>query len=234
MSQHRPGSIVSCTVCRRVKELDARGYPLDAGSSTVLARCGHHFCSECLLERSARSSEGRAHEYRCEHPGCGQTVAPFVIRRNIGDGTEPFTTECGCAQKFVGARGQPYEADLHEVEPAQAAEECTLLVLPPTVLGYVWPAERGIMGMRVCKQLRRDLIVHCGSVVLVQKAGTTLSEHCVSEDFRRLPEDLMVTLKWKDQDFETSLLRVLGECKRLAHLDLSYNNIDAEGAGILT
>eukprot|EP00961_Rhodomonas_salina_P232799 3145402-Rhodomonas_salina.2 len=42
-SPPRPASIVTCVVCQRVQELDARGYPRHAGS-TVRARCGHHFC----------------------------------------------------------------------------------------------------------------------------------------------------------------------------------------------
>lgn len=113
------------------------------------------------------------------------------------------------------------------------AEECTLLSLTPTVLGHVWPAEREVVGMRVCKQLRRDLIVHCSRIVLVGKAGATLVERCVSEDLCRLPENLMVTLKWEGKDSVTCLLDVVGESKGLAHLDLQSNGIGAEGAGML-
>eukprot|EP00961_Rhodomonas_salina_P117917 1586784-Rhodomonas_salina.3 len=53
------------------KGLNARGYPRD-----VLARCGHHFCSECLLERGSRASP---HEYQREEPGCGQRVASLFV-----------------------------------------------------------------------------------------------------------------------------------------------------------
>eukprot|EP00961_Rhodomonas_salina_P262621 3548821-Rhodomonas_salina.1 len=64
----RLSSTVSCAVCGMMKELDARGYPVEAGS-TVRARCGHHFCSECLLERIAGCFP---QEYECEHAGCGE------------------------------------------------------------------------------------------------------------------------------------------------------------------
>jgi len=36
----------------------------------------------------------------------------------------------------------------------------SLLSLPAPVLGRVWPAERGVMELRVCKQVWRDLIDH--------------------------------------------------------------------------
>eukprot|EP00961_Rhodomonas_salina_P002026 28072-Rhodomonas_salina.3 len=65
----RPCPTVSCTLCARVKELDARGFSRDAGS-IVQARCGHHFCTECLLERLSRAAPD---EYECEHPGCCQS-----------------------------------------------------------------------------------------------------------------------------------------------------------------
>eukprot|EP00961_Rhodomonas_salina_P029703 400010-Rhodomonas_salina.1 len=100
------------------------------------------------------------------------------------------------------------------------------------------------MGMRVCKELHRDLIVHCSSAVLVQKVvrkgGATLSESCVSEDFKRLPDHLKVTLRWEGSLTGKNggarylrLLAVLGECKGLAHLDLSHNCIDDQGAEVL-
>eukprot|EP00961_Rhodomonas_salina_P077598 1040735-Rhodomonas_salina.1 len=142
-------------------ELDARGYPLDAGS-TVRARCGHHFCSECLLERVSGCAP---HEYRCEHVGCGQHVADFAIRRNSG--TEPFTTECAWGRKFVGTQATPLEVVTasKSITPWGAHR---LLSLPPALLGHAWPAERGVMGLRVCKQIpaRRRVVLAllCGGL----------------------------------------------------------------------
>eukprot|EP00961_Rhodomonas_salina_P243307 3287774-Rhodomonas_salina.1 len=84
--------------------------------------------------------------------------------------------------------------------PAEMAAESRLLLLLPTLLGHLWPGERVVIGLRVCKQLRRDLLVHCGSVILVPKEEAILSCCCILEDFGRLPATLMVTLKWKERD----------------------------------
>eukprot|EP00961_Rhodomonas_salina_P044166 593394-Rhodomonas_salina.1 len=65
----RSCSTVDCAACGWATELDARGFPVEPGS-TVRARCGHHFCSECLLERIAGCVP---QEYECEHAGCGET-----------------------------------------------------------------------------------------------------------------------------------------------------------------
>lgn len=91
------GSVMSCVVCGRVRELDGRGFPLEAGS-TVRARCGHDFCSECLLDRISGSAP---YAYECEQAGYVQSVGAFAILRKIGDGSEPFTTECVWGRKLV-------------------------------------------------------------------------------------------------------------------------------------
>eukprot|EP00961_Rhodomonas_salina_P165954 2236097-Rhodomonas_salina.1 len=62
-------------------------------------------------------------------------------------------------------------ADAHGGVPALAVTERGLLAVSPFLLGRLWPAERWIMGLRACKHLRRDLMVHCSSAALVQKAG---------------------------------------------------------------
>eukprot|EP00961_Rhodomonas_salina_P199217 2687255-Rhodomonas_salina.3 len=111
--------------------------------------------------------------------------------------------------------------------PAEALADCTLISLPPVLLGHVWPARRVVTGLRVCKQLRSALIVHSTSIVLVQRAGG----RCVSEDFRRLPPHLSVTLTLRT--WAKRLAGVLGECGSLAHLDLSTAGISAAGAGRL-
>eukprot|EP00961_Rhodomonas_salina_P080519 1083425-Rhodomonas_salina.1 len=107
--------------------------------------------------------------------------------------------------------------DAHGV-PTQVPADCELLSLTPALLGHLWPAERGVSGQRVCKQLRKDLMAHCNSIALVQKTDTMPSESSVSEDFARLPQDLMVLLTLKRQfgSGATSLLGVLNECKALA------------------
>eukprot|EP00961_Rhodomonas_salina_P017433 234524-Rhodomonas_salina.5 len=119
----RPCSVVSCVVCGRVKELDTRGYPRDAGSgSTVQARCGHHFCSECLLERVAHAAPN---EYHCEKPGCGQQVAAFTIRRTLGDGTEPFATECAWGRQDCGIESGIFQSAFKRIrQESEAGDRC--------------------------------------------------------------------------------------------------------------
>jgi len=96
-----------------------------------------------------------------------------------------------------------------------------------------WPSERVVVGLRVCKQLRRDLIDHCRSMVLVQKADAKLSDCCMSQDLMRSPCNLEIMLKWTQKHAVTRLAKVLSECKTWTHLDLHGNAIRAEGAGVL-
>eukprot|EP00288_Rhodomonas_lens_P019679 CAMPEP_0177690486 /NCGR_PEP_ID=MMETSP0484_2-20121128/791_1 /TAXON_ID=354590 /ORGANISM="Rhodomonas lens, Strain RHODO" /LENGTH=175 /DNA_ID=CAMNT_0019201031 /DNA_START=33 /DNA_END=556 /DNA_ORIENTATION=- len=123
----------------------------------------------------------------------------------------------------------------HGGGPAQAVAEHRLLLLPPTVLGHVWPAERVVLGLRVCKQLRQDLLVHCGSIVLVQqKRGAELSVVGCTEDFRRLQQHMMVSLRWRERNGAAKLAGLLGNCNGLVHLDLRRNEIGDEGASLLS
>eukprot|EP00961_Rhodomonas_salina_P259304 3503695-Rhodomonas_salina.2 len=114
----------------------------------------------------------------------------------------------------------------------EVTEDCELLSLTPALLGHLWPAERGVVGLRVCKQLRRDLIVHSGSIVLVGNANAMQCAPCVSADFRRLPQHILVMLTCKKSG-AMLLLEVLNECKALAGLDFSENKIRAEEARAL-
>eukprot|EP00961_Rhodomonas_salina_P005915 80086-Rhodomonas_salina.2 len=117
----------------------------------------------------------------------------------------------------------------HGQEPAQEVAALTILRLEPALLQRIWPA----VGLRVCRQLRRDLVVYCTSVVLVPKAGEMLNESDVSKDFGRLPEHLKVTLRCEERNGAMTLAGVLGECRALAHLDFSRCLIGLEGAGRL-
>eukprot|EP00961_Rhodomonas_salina_P213526 2883749-Rhodomonas_salina.1 len=116
---------------------------------------------------------------------------------------------------------------VHDAVPAQSMGDCKLLSMPPALLEQTWPAERGIAGLRVCKQLRRDLMIHCSSFILVQKAGTMPTESWVAEDLKRLPHHHL-KVKWKTHGAAT-LLGVLGDCKALVHLDLSSTGLGGDG-----
>eukprot|EP00961_Rhodomonas_salina_P202767 2735488-Rhodomonas_salina.2 len=121
----------------------------------------------------------------------------------------------------------------HGGVPAENAKECGLLFLLPAVVGHLWPPERVVVGLRVCKQLRRDLIAHCASIVLEKKPGARLSDCSISTDLGRLPETLMVTLMLTGRNEVPKLAEVLMECKALVFLDLCGNQFGAEGAGRL-
>jgi len=58
-----------------------------------------------------------------------------------------------------------------------------------------------------------------------------VSSLCVAKDFGRLPDHVLVTLKWKHS--ARGLLEVLSDCKALAHLDLHEGRLGDEGAGEL-
>ena len=46
-----------------------------------------------------------------------------------------------------------------------------LQLLPRVLLGRVWPAERVVMGMRVCKWMHKELVWHAEKVLLVGVDG---------------------------------------------------------------
>eukprot|EP00961_Rhodomonas_salina_P169105 2278535-Rhodomonas_salina.1 len=98
--------------------------------------------------------------------------------------------------------------------PAGTVVEVRLLSLPPVVLGHLWPADRVVVSLRVCKQLRRDLVTQCKRMVLAQKAEAVVSESSISEDCRRLPATLMVTLRWKEKKNVLSLAGRWGSARR--------------------
>eukprot|EP00961_Rhodomonas_salina_P177087 2387604-Rhodomonas_salina.4 len=120
--------------------------------------------------------------------------------------------------------------------PAQplVAAGSGLLLLEP-LWGYLWPPERVVVGLRACKQLRKNLMLYCTSIVLVPKTGATSSESYVSKDLVRFPEHLEVTLVSQRglRIPAISLARTIGDCKTLVHLNLSHNEIGVEGAGVL-
>eukprot|EP00961_Rhodomonas_salina_P052654 705956-Rhodomonas_salina.1 len=129
----------------------------------------------------------------------------------------------------------PHSYDCKHQGPAQAvARALTPLFLEPALLRRIWPGERVVGGMRVCRQLRRDLVVYCTGVVLVPKAGATslvgVNESSVSKDLGRLPEHVKVTLTREEREWAMTLAGVLGECRALAHRDLSGSGIGLEGA----
>eukprot|EP00961_Rhodomonas_salina_P007415 100257-Rhodomonas_salina.1 len=56
------------------------------------------------------------------------------------------------------------------------ASDSLLLRLPPSLLAEVFPPSRVVLGLRVCKQLRSDLLGHSRGVVLKVRQGVWAKE----------------------------------------------------------
>eukprot|EP00961_Rhodomonas_salina_P130681 1759313-Rhodomonas_salina.1 len=139
-----------------------------------------------------------------------------------------------------------------------AGVRCNLLCLPSALLGHAWPAERVVVGLRVCQKLRTVLSQNAGSILMVKKAngGFTEDEDLV-KDFGRALE-LKVALIWQGQMDSLQCLALLGtalvklemrdvqngtraeqlaevleKCRSLTHVDLRSNKLGHKGAGML-
>lgn len=73
-----------------------------------------------------------------------------------------------------------------------------LLCLPWGTIGKLWPAERVVMGLRVCKVLRHELLEHVHQVTLIKSKGTAASDLALAKDLARFGEQNAVTLTWGD------------------------------------
>lgn len=64
----------------------------------------------------------------------------------------------------------------------ESGESSLLLMLPPGLLvGRVWPEELVIVGVRVCRTLREELMQHATRVVLAAKPASFFSSRCDME-----------------------------------------------------
>eukprot|EP00288_Rhodomonas_lens_P003666 CAMPEP_0177738300 /NCGR_PEP_ID=MMETSP0484_2-20121128/26378_1 /TAXON_ID=354590 /ORGANISM="Rhodomonas lens, Strain RHODO" /LENGTH=246 /DNA_ID=CAMNT_0019252205 /DNA_START=82 /DNA_END=818 /DNA_ORIENTATION=- len=103
-------------------------------------------------------------------------------------------------------------------------EACALLGLPQPVLQKVWPAERVVMGLRVCHYLHQELCDN--NILLVETSGAELREEDVVQDFRRVSH---CNVSVKSETLRAELICVsLGEA--LVHLDLGGNQFAPGGA----
>eukprot|EP00961_Rhodomonas_salina_P185406 2503259-Rhodomonas_salina.1 len=108
---------------------------------------------------------------------------------------------------------------------------CDLVLLPSALLGSMWPAERVVAGLRVCRHIRQRLAEHAGNILMVKRMETDVSEDALVKDFGRVSL-LKVAVKWRRQPPRLICIGSLGFA--LAHLDLSLNQIGAVGAGRLS
>eukprot|EP00961_Rhodomonas_salina_P049557 665847-Rhodomonas_salina.1 len=127
------------------------------------------------------------------------------------------------------------------------------------MIGKAWQGEQVVMGLRVCKQLHRDLLMHADNgILLAGSAGAKTIADDLAQDFRRVSH-MKIFLRWNGlldalidaAPMMASLVHldlsrngmlgkrvgllsgVLGKCTKLAYLDLSNNGICVEGAGML-
>ena len=115
---------------------------------------------------------------------------------------------------------------------------CSLLLLPSSLLESIWPAERVVLGLRVCKKLREELQRHSSNVALVIKSHPEIwCQTRLVRDFSLLSHSrLEVSIQRKLQIGAVAaevLATALRSCRKLAHLELSCNEIGAEGAGAM-
>lgn len=114
-----------------------------------------------------------------------------------------------------------------------AGEECgektdVFQILPGGVLGRVWPADRVLLGTRVCKWMNQELASHVPDVVLAGsrcvegqegKICWEKFEHCESTAFR-----------WRRGN-EKSLNRVLAEMARTLDEEVDQHSVGEDGGG---
>eukprot|EP00961_Rhodomonas_salina_P206174 2783114-Rhodomonas_salina.2 len=113
---------------------------------------------------------------------------------------------------------------------------CDLLNLPSGLVGKLWPAERVVAGLRVCRQLHQELSETAGNIVLVKGAkAADFSEDALVADFRRISHR-DVALKWRATGRAAGLMCVASMAslgRAIVHLDLTANSMGVEGAGML-
>lgn len=72
--------------------------------------------------------------------------------------------------------------------PDPASWEDGIFTLPWALVGQLWPADRVVLGRRVCRLLRHELLRHVPEVVLVPSACGSVSECQLIEDLVRVQE----------------------------------------------
>eukprot|EP00961_Rhodomonas_salina_P088457 1189466-Rhodomonas_salina.2 len=107
--------------------------------------------------------------------------------------------------------------------------------LPFNLTGLVWPAERVVIGRRVCKRLRSVLSSHADIMAMVKRPSAKICDDHIEKDFTRTSESkqLKVALRW--QGPIAGLMGAVRFCPMLVKLDLSSITvcIGESGAGEL-
>eukprot|EP00961_Rhodomonas_salina_P130439 1755994-Rhodomonas_salina.1 len=128
---------------------------------------------------------------------------------------------------------QREQKKLASVVGRDAGARYSLMCLPSNLAGFVWPAERVVIGRRVCKRLRSELSLHAGRIVMVKRRSAEISDNDVTKDFTAESDfkRLKTALKW--QGSTGGLMCAVKLCPVLVHLDLSGVGIGSVGAGRL-
>eukprot|EP00286_Rhodomonas_abbreviata_P018236 CAMPEP_0181309254 /NCGR_PEP_ID=MMETSP1101-20121128/11916_1 /TAXON_ID=46948 /ORGANISM="Rhodomonas abbreviata, Strain Caron Lab Isolate" /LENGTH=131 /DNA_ID=CAMNT_0023415727 /DNA_START=470 /DNA_END=861 /DNA_ORIENTATION=- len=114
-----------------------------------------------------------------------------------------------------------------------------LQLLPRGLLGWVWPADRVVMGLRVCQWMHKELVCQVENVLLVG-VDTAVGACAVRQSFN-LFQQSNVLVHWRGiglgslASLSSGIGAVLDGGVRgwLVELDLSNGSIGAEGAGVL-
>eukprot|EP00961_Rhodomonas_salina_P099040 1332195-Rhodomonas_salina.2 len=157
------------------------------------------------------------------------------------------------------------KVDMSDMKAYTASDSHTLQMdwfsgLPAGLLGKIWPAERVVAGLRVCRWLHDELLSHVHVVVLILSKGQQMQADANSvEQTMRFFQSLTVHLRWNSSRVELlaidciqrqpslgqnlveldlrdcydlpGLAEVLPVCTALTHLNLS-DNYDAEFDGL--
>eukprot|EP00961_Rhodomonas_salina_P090120 1212113-Rhodomonas_salina.3 len=118
-----PCSVVSCVVCCRVKELDARGYPRDAGRAVKPARlacaaaaAGTTFAAAASVSwRELHTLLRTSITVRSQAVGSKSLLSPFISPLETALSCLPPSAHHDGGDKIVGSKAAPFRASSREL-----------------------------------------------------------------------------------------------------------------------
>lgn len=105
----------------------------------------------------------------------------------------------------------------------------SLLRLPPALLGRLWPPERAVLGVSVCRFLRQELLCNMNDVVIVGKQCGGM-QHEICSGLQRL-RGRNVFLRWHCKPAQT-ILQVKDLAEGVHSLGGSLSELNVQKCGI--
>ena len=108
--------------------------------------------------------------------------------------------------------------------------------LSTELIRQVWPAERVVIGLRVSKDIRKDLIVNETPLCAILKFKQHFNSHGaeIARDVERLSHmKIRIIAQAQNVSVLNQLWGALGKCKALSFLSVSQNRMGDEGAARL-